>query len=39
LIPRWLDVQEPWDPLDNDGEEEPFDGFVSVVIVISCLHR
>jgi len=20
----WIDVQEPWDPLDEDGEEEPF---------------
>jgi len=25
----WVDVHEPWDPLDDNGEEEPFDGSVS----------
>lgn len=25
----WDDVQEPWDPLDDDGEEEPYDPYVS----------
>jgi len=25
----WVDVQEPWDPLDDDGEEEPFDDSIS----------
>jgi len=25
----WTDVQEPWDPLNDDGEEEAFDGSIS----------
>ena len=33
FIPRWVDVQDPWDPLDDDGEEEPFDDSVSVILV------
>jgi hypothetical protein len=31
FIPRWIDVQEPWDSLDDDGEEEAFDDSVSVI--------
>jgi len=25
----WVDIQEPWDPLDDDGEEEVFEDFIS----------
>jgi len=25
----WMDCQEPWEPLDDDGDEEAFDGTVS----------
>jgi hypothetical protein len=25
----WIDVQEPWDPLDDEGEEVAFDGSIS----------
>jgi hypothetical protein len=25
----WIDVQEPWEPLDDEGEEEAFDGSIS----------
>jgi len=25
----WIDVQEPWDPLDEDGEEDPFHDSIS----------
>jgi len=25
----WIDVLEPWDPLDDEGEEEAFDNYVS----------
>jgi len=25
----WVDVQEPWEPLDDDGEEEAFEDSVS----------
>jgi len=25
----WVDVHAPWDPLDEDGDEEPYDGSVS----------
>jgi len=25
----WIDVQEPWDPVDSDGEEEAYDNYVS----------
>ena len=31
FISRWIDVQEPWEPLDDDGEEEPYDDSVSVL--------
>ena len=40
FIFRWTDVQAPWDPLDEDGEEEAFDGSVSVIyFYFLSLHR
>jgi hypothetical protein len=28
----WVDTQEPWDPLNEDGEEEDFDATVSLTL-------
>lgn len=37
---RWVDDSPPWDPLDEDGDEDPFDPvtMLTLVQVVSPSH-
>jgi hypothetical protein len=32
MFTSWIDVDQPWEPLDEDGEEDPFEDTVSFLV-------